>query len=70
MVQELPTSVRVKHGTNRNGKTSRYYLNYSNDPQSFKYPYKAGEDLLSNSTMVPAQSVTLKPWDVAIIEEK
>jgi len=27
--QDLPASVRVKHGQNRNGKTLHFYLNYS-----------------------------------------
>jgi len=68
--QELPATVRVKHGTNRNGKTIHYYLNYSSDPQTFKYPYKLCEDLLTNTTVAPSQTVTLKPWDLAILEEK
>lgn len=37
--QDLPAAVRVKHGTNRPGKTLHYYLNYSNDPQTFSYTY-------------------------------
>ena len=68
--QELPASVRVKHGTNRNNKVIHYYLNYSGDPQKFKYAYKAGEDLLTNTAIASSQLVTLKPWDLAIIEEK
>ncbi len=68
--QELPATVRVKHGTNRNGKVIHYYMNYSSDPQTFKYPYKAGEDLLTKTTVAPSQTVTLKPWDLAILEEK
>jgi beta-galactosidase len=68
--QELPAAVRVKHGTNRNGKTIHYYMNYSSDPQTFKYPYKPGEDLLTEASVAPFQAVTLKPWDLAILEEK
>jgi beta-galactosidase len=68
--QELPATVRVKHGTNRNGRTIHYYMNYSSDPQTFKYPYKVGEDLLTKTTVAPSQTVTLKPWDLAILEEK
>ena len=68
--QELPASVRVKHGTNRNGKTIHYYMNYSNDSKTFKYPYKLGGDLLTKTTVAPSQTVTLKPWDLAILEEK
>jgi beta-galactosidase len=68
--QELPATVRVKHGTNRKGKTIHYYMNYSSDPQAFKYPYKVGEDLLTKTAVAFSQTVTLKPWDLAIFEEK
>jgi len=68
--EDLPANVRVKHGTNRNGKVIHYYLNYSSDPQTFKYPYKVGEDLLTRTTVAPFQTVTLKPWDLVILEEK
>jgi beta-galactosidase len=68
--QELPAPVHVKHGTNRSGKGIHYYLNYSSEPQIFKYPYKPGEDLLGKTTVAPAQSLMLKPWDLVIIEEK
>jgi beta-galactosidase len=68
--QTLPASVRVKHGANRRGKNVHYFLNYSADSQSFEYVYKPGQDLLTKETVSPAQSVTLKPWDLAIIEER
>ena len=68
--QALPASVRAKHGMNRNGKTVHYYLNYSSESRNFSYPYGAGSDLLSESSIAPSQQITLKPWDLAIIEEK
>jgi len=68
--QNLPASVRVKHGVNRAGKTLHFYLNYSSDAQSFAYPYRAGVDLLTQTNFVPSQRVTLKPWDLVIVEEK
>jgi beta-galactosidase len=68
--QELAASVRVKHGTNRRGKVIHYYINYSSDPQTFKYSYKPGEDLLTRTAVGSAQTVTLKAWDLVIIEEK
>ncbi len=68
--QSLPASVHVKHGTNRNGKAIHYYLNYSSEAQRLTYVYGAGEDLLSNTAVSPHQSLTLKPWDLAIVEEK
>jgi beta-galactosidase len=68
--QQLPVAVRVKHGTNREGKTIHYYLNYSAGNQTLTYAYRAGTDLLSQAAVVPSQKLTLKPWDAAIVEEK
>ena len=68
--QDLPASVHVKHGVNREGQTVHYYMNYSSHQQAFNYAYGAGQDLLSGGMVSPAQSVTLKPWDLVIIEEK
>jgi beta-galactosidase len=68
--QQLPQPVRVKHGVNRKGKTIHYYLNYSSGTQTFVYSYGAGRDLLGQTAVAPSQSITLKPWDLAIVEEK
>ena len=68
--QSLPATVRVKHGLNRKGKALHYYLNYSSDPQTVTYAYGPGADLLTQSAVARAQSMALKPWDAAIIEEK
>jgi beta-galactosidase len=68
--QQLPPGLHVKHGTNREGKQLHYYLNYSSDSQSFLYPYAAGLDLLTGDAISPNQKVDVKPWDLAIIEER
>jgi beta-galactosidase len=68
--QNLPASVRAKHGTNRKGKTLHYYLNYSNGPQTMTYSYAPAMDLLTQTLVNKGQSITLKPWDLAILEEK
>lgn len=68
--QQLPAPVHVKHGTNRSGKTVHYFMNYSGAPQTFAYAYRAGEDLLAQSGVATSQRITLKPWDLVIIEEK
>jgi beta-galactosidase len=68
--QAIPPNVRVKHGTNRSGKTIHYYLNYSSGPQTVNYAYGGGTDLLTQTIVKKAQQITLKPWDLAIIEEK
>ena len=68
--QQLPQPVRVKHGVNRQGKMIHYYLNYSSETQTFVYSYGAGRDLLGQTAVAPSQSITLGPWDLAIVEEK
>ncbi|MBV9156970.1 MAG: beta-galactosidase [Acidobacteriaceae bacterium] len=68
--QQLPGPVRVKHGTNANGKRVHYYLNYSSDPQSFTYAYRPGADLLTGNEVANSGQLRLKPWDLAIIEER
>jgi beta-galactosidase len=68
--QALPANVRVKHGVNRKGKTLHYFLNYSSDPQAFSYSFGAGTDLLTQAAVAQGQSMKLKPWDAAIVEEK
>ncbi len=67
--QSLPASVHVKHGVNRQGKQLHYYLNYSSEPKTVSYPYAAATDLLTNSATSPNQQITLKPWDLAILQE-
>jgi beta-galactosidase len=68
--QTLPANVRVKHGVNRKGKKLHYFLNYSSDSQTFTYSFGAGTELLAQSTVAQGQSIKLKPWDAAIVEEK
>ena len=67
--QDLPKTVRVKHGTNRAGKRIHYYLNYSSAPADFAYSYAAGRDLLTGHSIAQGSSVRLAPWDLAILEE-
>jgi beta-galactosidase len=68
--QNLPAPVCVKHGVNRKGKSLHYYLNYSSAAQTFAYEYGDGSEILQQMVVSHGQSLTLKPWDVAIIEEK
>ena len=68
--QQLPAAVWVRHGVNRLGKRLHYYFNYSGEAKSFAYSYAAGKDLLTGNTVTHSQSITLKPWDVAIVEEQ
>jgi len=68
--QETPAPVRVKHATTNAGKKVHFYLNYSGNPQTVTYPYRAGVDLLSDSPVAESAVLQLKPWDLAIIEER
>lgn len=68
--QNLPATVRVKHGQNRRGKTLHYYLNYSTDAQTCDYSYAAGTELLTQRAIEHGQKITLKPWDAAVVEER
>ncbi len=68
--QSLPAPVRVKHGKSKSGKTLHFYLNYSSAAQTFGYAYGAGQELLTQGAVAHEQKLTLKPWDVAIVEEK
>ena len=67
--QQLPAAIHVKHGVNRLGKRLHYYFNYSSETKSFDYSYAEGKDLLNGNALAPPQSIILKPWDVAIVEE-
>jgi beta-galactosidase len=67
--QQLPKSVRVKHGTSNSGKHMHYYLNYSSEPATFMYSYANGADLLTNKSYSRAASITIPAWDLAVIEE-
>jgi len=59
----------LKYGTNDQGKTIRYYLNYSNIEQAFTWFYDKGTDLLTDKTLKKGDNLLLKPWDVLIVEE-
>src|ERR1700757_2262079 len=49
--QNLPATVKVRHGRNALGKLLHYYLNFSREEQSFAYPYGDGSDLLTNTPL-------------------
>jgi beta-galactosidase len=68
--QKLPDVVKVRHGRNGRGTALHYYLNFSGQEQKVAYPYAAGVDLLKNTPVQKAATLTLGPWDLAIIAEK
>ncbi len=67
--QNLPSGVRVKHGTGRSGKALHYYFNFSAKPQRVAYPYGGGTELLSNSSVAKGGALALDAWGVAIVEQ-
>jgi len=67
--QQLPSAVHVQHGVNRLGKRLHYYFNYSGAEVKFSYPFAAGTNLLDGGAIQKAGTLTIPPWDLAIIEE-
>ncbi|MBI1941908.1 MAG: beta-galactosidase [Acidobacteria bacterium] len=68
--QELPEAVTVKHALGNSGKNLHIYFNFSSDAQKIAYPYGDGTDLLADRSVRKGQTVTLQPWDLAIVEER
>ncbi len=67
--QKLPIQVKVRHGRNAHEKLLHYYLNFSGSQQAFTYPYGNGSDLLTGAAVRSGATVTLRPWDLAIVME-
>ncbi|MGC2161094.1 MAG: beta-galactosidase trimerization domain-containing protein [Silvibacterium sp.] len=67
--QQLPSAIHVVNGLDRLGKRLHYYFNYSGATATFRYSNSAGTDLLTNEPIANSQQITLKPWDLAIVEE-
>jgi beta-galactosidase len=65
----LSYPVVMKYGINDQGKTIRYYLNYSGKEQSFNFFSDKGTDLLTGKTLKKGDSISVKPWDILIVEE-
>jgi beta-galactosidase len=67
--QELAFPLITKSGVNKQGKTIRYFFNYSDSPKAIKYLYKSGTELLSNQAIAENNAMTLEAWGVKIVEE-
>ena len=63
---ELP--IIKKRGINEEGKEISFYFNYSSDTQTFSLDCSDGTELLSNTHISNKDKITLKPWDLVIIE--
>jgi beta-galactosidase len=68
--QQLPASVRLKHGIGRDGRSLHYYLNYSSQPATLTYTYAAGTDLLTGHSLSQNQQITVAPWNLVIAKEQ
>ena len=68
--QELKYPVIVKSGTSQQGKLIHYYFNYSAQPQTFVYPYKKANELLTGTPVATQSTITLPQWGFKIIEEQ
>ncbi|WP_411830131.1 beta-galactosidase trimerization domain-containing protein [Paenibacillus sonchi] len=67
--QELAFPLIVKTGINPQNQTVRYYLNYSDTPQSLVYPHGPVIELQSEREIAPKEELELAPWGVAILLE-
>jgi len=68
--QNLPDAVKIRHGRNSQGKALHYYLNFSGKEQTASYSYGDGSDLLTTNAVFKGGALKIKPWDLAIIEER
>ncbi|MGZ3998602.1 MAG: beta-galactosidase, partial [Flavisolibacter sp.] len=66
---EVRYPIVMRSGTNDEGKTIRYYLNYSGQDQTVVYDFANGVDLFTNKVVRKGDTVVLKPWDLLIVEE-
>lgn len=70
MDQEMRFPLITKNGINEQGKTVRYYFNYSDIAGSFVYSYREGLELLSDAAVNHGETIQLEPWGFKIIEEQ
>jgi beta-galactosidase len=68
--QKVPAEVHVEHGVNRLGKRLHYYFNYSAKTVGVSYSYAEGTNLLDGKAVAKSSTMTLGPWDLAIVEER
>jgi beta-galactosidase len=68
--QKLHFPLITKSGINNQGKTIRYFFNYSAQAKTFTYTQgKNGTDLLSSEKVVKNSEINLAPWGMLVIEE-
>lgn len=62
--------VILRSGVNAEGKTIRYYLNFSGEEQTAELSHQSGIELLSGQGIKVNEPIKLSNWEVKIIEEK
>jgi beta-galactosidase len=67
--QDIRFPLITKSGINDQGRTVRYYLNYSARPVAFRYPHAAGRDLLANQAVATGAELQVPGWGVRIVLE-
>ena len=62
--------VILRNAENQEHKQLHYLFNYSAEPKTISYPYKASTSLLDNQKLNKDSEITIEPWGVVIGEEK
>ncbi len=65
--KELP--VIIRKGRNDFGKMVWYYFNYSEKERKIIHEFQEGTNLLTGNRVEEGESITISPWNLAIIEE-
>ena len=65
---ESAAPVIVRKGRNRDGKTVRFYLNYSPEEKAVPYRYGDGADLFTGEAVRGGDTLHIGPWDLKIVE--
>jgi beta-galactosidase len=68
--QKLHFPLILKQGVNEQGKTVRYFFNYSAKPAAVNYAFGNGHELLNGEGVKKNSVITLAPWGMKIIEEQ
>lgn len=68
--QDISFPLITKKGVNKEGKTIRYYFNYSAEKITFNYPHQRGKELLNGKDIKTDSELKLNDWGFVIIEEK
>ena len=66
---ELTWPVTVRSGVNQEGALLHYILHYSEDNRTISCPYEDVKDILTGKTYKKGEPISLKDWDVLILEE-